>query len=123
MLADYLQDHSGITLNGVILISSVLNFQNLSPGQSNDLPYALYLPTYTATAFYHKKLSPELEADRGKTLEQAQAFALGPYLTALGKGDKLDAKERAEIVAEVRPYRPVGGLCRSLGFADRTQPL
>ncbi len=46
----------GIYLNGITLISSVLNFETISFAAGNDLPYILYLPSYTATAWYHKKL-------------------------------------------------------------------
>ena len=55
-LSQYLLDNDGIYLNGITLISSVLNFETISFAPGNDLPYALFLPSYTATAWYHKKL-------------------------------------------------------------------
>ena len=55
MLSEHLLDRQGIALNGVILISSILNFETARFDSGNDLPYALYLPTYTATA---RKLLP-----------------------------------------------------------------
>src|SRR5690606_12626494 len=54
-MAPYLQDRVGVALNGIILVSTVLNFGALSARQGNDLPYALNLPTYAALAWYHKK--------------------------------------------------------------------
>ncbi|HYK61025.1 MAG TPA: peptidase S1, partial [Bryobacteraceae bacterium] len=66
-LAQTLQEQ-GINLNGIAFISSVLNFGTISFNPGNELPYILFLPTYTATAWYHKKLPADLQA---KTLEQA----------------------------------------------------
>ena len=77
--SDYLQDHDGMNFNGVILISTVLNFQTLRFDEGNDLPYILFPAGYTATAWYHKKLSADLQADRGRALAEAETFALGEY--------------------------------------------
>ncbi len=55
-LSGYLQERYGMYLNGIMLISSILNFQTARFDRGNDLPYILYLPTYTAIAWYHKKL-------------------------------------------------------------------
>lgn len=103
-LGEYLQDRLGMNLNGIILVSSVLNFQTLRFDDGNDLPYALYLPTYTATAWYHKKLAPELLADRRKTLEEVEQFALGDYTLALMKGSTLSGRERGEIARKLARY-------------------
>ncbi len=103
-LAGHLQDHLGMNLNGVILISSVLNFQTLRFDEGNDLPFPLFLPTYTATAWYHKKLAPELLADRRKTLEEVEKFALGEYTLALTKGSALTAEERQDIARKLARY-------------------
>src|SRR5262249_54078496 len=65
--------------------------------EGNDLPYVLFLPTYTATAWYHKKLPDDLQKDRAKTLIEAETFAVGEYATALLKGDRLSAEERAAV--------------------------
>jgi len=96
-LSGYLQDRHGIYLNGILLISSVLNFETLSFTEGNDLPYALFLPTYTATAWYHKKLPAELQGDLKKALAEAEAFAEGEYVLALMKGGRLSAEERAKV--------------------------
>lgn len=100
-LSEYLIDNGGIYLNGITLISSVLNFETLSFNQGNDLPYTLYLPTYTTTAWYHKKLPPDLQASMEKAAAEARRFASGDYAAALMKGDKLTAAERAAVVKEL----------------------
>jgi carboxypeptidase C (cathepsin A) len=96
-LSGYLQDQHGMSFNGIILISSVLNFQTLRFDEGNDLPYVLFLPTYTATAWYHRKLPADLQADRKKALAEAEKFAAGEYATALLKGSKLTEDETASI--------------------------
>jgi carboxypeptidase C (cathepsin A) len=100
-LSEYLIEHHGIYLNGVVLISSVLNFGTISFGAGNDLPYSLYLPTYTATAWYHKKLPADLQSSLEKAVGEARRFASGEYAAALMKGDKLTAQERAGIVKQM----------------------
>jgi carboxypeptidase C (cathepsin A) len=114
-LAGYLQDHDGMYLNGILLISSVLNFQTLRFDEGNDLPYALFLPTYTATAWYHKQLPPELQADLRKTLDEAEKFAQGEYTVALMKGDKLPPEERSALARKLARYT---GLSEE--FVDRS---
>ena len=91
----------GVAFNGIVLVSSILNFQTAEFTKGNDLPYVLYLPTYTATAWYHKRLAPDLQADLQATLKQAEAFALGPYATALAQGDQLPASERTAMASQV----------------------
>jgi carboxypeptidase C (cathepsin A) len=92
----------GVYLNGIVLISSILNFETTSFDTANDLSYALFLPTYTATGCYHKKLSPDLQ---GGTLENAVAmaekYALGPYTAALMQGDRLSDDERRNVAAHL----------------------
>src|SRR5687767_4301978 len=62
-LSQYLLDKCGISLNGIVLISSALNFQTFVTGGGNDLAYVCYLPGYTAVAWHHKRLSQTLQAD------------------------------------------------------------
>ncbi len=103
-LSGYLIDH-GIALNGVVLVSSVLNFQTLEFSRGNDLPYILFLPTYTATAWYHKKLPADLQQrDLAAVLADAQQFAAGTYATSLGKGDSLTAQERQSLIDQVSRF-------------------
>jgi carboxypeptidase C (cathepsin A) len=94
-LANYLQERVGVSVSGVVLISSVLNFATLSPGEQNDLPYALFLPSYTATAAYHRKI----EAPRGldALLKDAETFALGDYTVALARGAGLSEDDRQKV--------------------------
>lgn len=96
-LAQELHDTHHLYLDGIVLVSSVLNFQTIRFSSGNDLPYILFLPTYTATALYHNKLSAEMQADPKKTLEEAQKFAIGEYAEALMQGDLLD-KERYQTI-------------------------
>src|SRR5207237_9302638 len=98
-LAGYLQDRHGLNLNGIVLVSSILNFETARFDEGNDLPYALFLPTYTATAWYHKKLPADLQGDLRKTLAEAEHFALGEYTLALAKGDRLTSSERRGVTA------------------------
>jgi carboxypeptidase C (cathepsin A) len=70
-LSSYLQDRHGMYLNGLILISAVLDFMTLEFDPGNELPYVLFLPTYTATAWYHHKLKPALQKDLHAALKEA----------------------------------------------------
>ena len=103
-LSEYLQSRFGMDLNGIVLVSSVLNWQTLLFGPGNDMPYFLYLPTYAATAWYHKKLPPELSGDLEKTLREVEDFAMHDYAQALLEGDALPAARRQEIAARVARY-------------------
>ncbi len=103
-LSEYLLDELGVALNGIVLISSVLHFQTLSPGDSNDLPYPLFLPTYTAAAWYHKRLADDLQADLNGALEEVEPWAIGEYATALAKGDALGPQEREKIIGRLVRY-------------------
>lgn len=104
-LSRHLQDKHDIHLNGLMLVSLALDFQTLSFDHGNELPYALYLPTYAATAWYHKALQPALQK---KTLKQvvaaAEAFAHGDYWLALMKGSRLDKAERQRIAEQLALY-------------------
>ncbi|MCH8291422.1 peptidase S10 [Candidatus Poribacteria bacterium] len=103
-LSGYLQERHGMYLNGIMLISVVLNFQNILFHPGNDLPYILFLPTYTATAWYHKRLDDGLQADLRQTLDEVEAFAMGEYTLALMKGSALSEEERANIVKKLARY-------------------
>jgi carboxypeptidase C (cathepsin A) len=93
-LSSYLQGKGGVKLTGVVLISAVLDFQTIRFGPGNDLPYALYLPTYTATAYYHGKLDKKWATDLPTALRESQRYASGPYLEVLFKGNLLSDYER-----------------------------
>lgn len=100
-LSGYLQDRYGLYLNGLMLISSILTFQTARFTTGNDLPPMLFLPTYTATAWYHGKLDSELQADRDGAIQEAEEFALNDYNLALAKGASLSDEERAAIVGKL----------------------
>lgn len=100
-LSGYLQNRHGMFLNGVILISSILNFQTARFDTGNDLPYIVFLPTYTATAWYHKKLPQDLQGDLQKALRESREFAEGEYTRALGMGGQLPPAERAKVVQKL----------------------
>lgn len=115
-LSGYLQDTHGMYLNGIVLISPVLNFQTLEFDAGNDTPYWLFLPTYTATAWYHRKLEGDLQRDLTRTLDEARKWANTEYLVALGKGDALTEKEREAVATKLAKYT---GLSR--GFCERAR--
>lgn len=103
-LSGYLQDRHGLYLNGLMLISSILDFSTARFEPGHDLPYILFLPTYTATAWYHKKLSPSLQKDLAKTLKLAEEFASGEYAAALFKGSSLSVKERESVLKQLSQF-------------------
>jgi carboxypeptidase C (cathepsin A) len=103
-LSGYLVE-KGIAFNGILLVSSILNFQTARFTTGNDLPYPLFLPTYAATAWYHKKLPPELQAKPvAEFLREVEAFAGGEYPAALQKGDRMSPAEREAIVKKLARY-------------------
>jgi carboxypeptidase C (cathepsin A) len=103
-LSGYLQNKLGMSLNGIFLISEVMNFQTITFTAGNDLPYILYLPAYSEAAWYHRKLPPALQADVLKTRKEVEHFALNEYLLALAKGDGLSDAERDGIVKSLAEY-------------------
>lgn len=96
-LSSYLQGQLGVYLSGITLVSTVLNFQTLRFDVGNDTPYWLYLPTYTATAWFHKKLAPPLSGSLAEALKASEQFAKTDYLLALAEGDALPRERRAAI--------------------------
>jgi len=103
-LADYLQRRFSMSLAGVVLISSALNTAVFSTEPGNDLPYALHIPVYAATAWYHKKLAPELQADFARTYREAEEFAMGDYNDALLRGAALPAAKRQAVIERMARY-------------------
>jgi carboxypeptidase C (cathepsin A) len=93
-LAEHLQNRYGMYLNGIILISSVLDFATIDFVEGNDLPYSLFLPTYAAIAHYHG-----LHGDRplADVLREAEEFAERDYPWALARGARLTGEARQSI--------------------------
>lgn len=105
MLANWLQD-KGVALNGVILLSSILNFNDefwFQPDGSNDLAYELYLPSYAAIAWYHDKLANK-PTDLSAFLKQVREFALGDYADALKAGDSITPAQEAGVLQKLHAY-------------------
>ncbi|MFM8322145.1 MAG: S10 family peptidase [Chloroflexota bacterium] len=104
-LAGYLQERHGLFLNGLMLISAVLNFGTLEFDANNDLPYILFLPTYTATAWYHRRLPPELQQlPLRQVLDQVEAFVYNEYLVSMMKGAALGAEARAALARRLAHF-------------------
>lgn len=90
-----------MNVNGIMLVSTVLNFMTLEFTEGNDLPYVLYFPTYASTAWYHKKLPDDLQRQPlADVLKQAETFAAGDYNQALLLGDGLTPDRRQVIIAQ-----------------------
>lgn len=104
-LADYLHEKMYMNMNGVMLISACLNMLPMNFDEGNDIPYLTYLPTYAATAWYHKKLSKEAQ---DKTLDallrDVDQFAVNEYSSALYKGDTLPDKEKREVAKKLSSF-------------------
>jgi carboxypeptidase C (cathepsin A) len=107
VLINQLQGDRAIDFNGVILLSQILNF-DLSPDRPTgnpgiDLPYQTVLPTYAATAWYHKKLPGE-HKDLEALLAEVEQFAMGDYGRALAAGSDLSAAERSAVAEKLHQY-------------------
>ena len=104
-LSLHLIERYGMYLNGVMLVSCALEFQLLRFDHGNDLPHIVFLPTYASTAWYHKRLAPELQKrPLRKLLDEVEAFASTEYANALFQGAALAPKERKAIVAKLARY-------------------
>ena len=104
-LAGYLLERYGMYLNGIMLVSCALDFQTFRFDRSNDLPHVLYLPTYAATAWYHKRLAKDLQRKPlRKLLDEVEAFAATEYAAALFMGATLPAPRRKALVAKLARY-------------------
>lgn len=114
-LALFLQQRYGMYLNGIVMISTILNWQDQDAYPGNDMPYILHLPSYTAAAWYHKKLAPDLQKDLRATLKQSETFALGEYASALLQGDWLQDDRRRETAQKLARF---SGL--SLDYIERS---
>jgi carboxypeptidase C (cathepsin A) len=100
-LAAALQEEQGMFLNGLVLVSGLVDYGTISPAPTNDLPYALFLPSFTAVAHAHGRLPGDLQADQTKAIAEAEAFASGEYVTALFAGAALPDTKRAEVAKKI----------------------
>jgi carboxypeptidase C (cathepsin A) len=95
----------GIAFNGIVLISTIMNFETTDFAAGNDLPYVMFLPSYAATAWYHKKLPPDLQSRSVQQIvSEVEQWAANDYTLALGKGDRLAGQERQDVVARLARY-------------------
>ncbi len=95
----------GIALNGIALVSTVLNFQTIRFADNNDLPLVFILPSYAATAWYHKRLTPELQSKSlREVLREAENFAANEFMPALLRIDKLTAQEKQSLLDKYSLY-------------------
>jgi carboxypeptidase C (cathepsin A) len=101
-LASHLQ-RRGMFVNGLVLVSSILNFQTARFDTGNDLPYIMFLPTYAATAWYHRQLPGQPESLE-PFLDEVRRFAAGEYATALMQGDRLGEAGQARIAERLAAY-------------------
>ena len=102
-LSGYLVNRSGIAFNGVLLVSTVLDFGEIRFGEGNDLPHLTFFPTYAATAWYHGALGEEW-ASLQELLTEARRFAYEDYWPALAQGAALPPAERSRVAAEVARF-------------------
>jgi carboxypeptidase C (cathepsin A) len=103
-LSDHLIERYGMYVNGLVLISMVLDFQTIDFNISNELPFALFIPTYTATAMYHGKLDSDLTADKENTLQEVRDWVLNKYIVYLSKGQSASKDEHNEITKKLSKY-------------------
>ena len=112
-IAGYLAGR-GIVFNGIGLLSMALNFQTLSASPTNDTAYPWNVPTYMAIAYYHHKLSADLQKAMDgcqsdpdapcAPLQQAERWAITDYAAALSRGDSMTAQERQAVVDRLSQY-------------------
>ncbi len=101
-LSGYLQERHGMYMNGILLVSTVLDFGTIDFTPGNELPYVLFLPTYAATAWYHDTL--RIHQPLQTLLAEVQDFAINEYAPALLKGDRLPIAERNAVIKKLSRY-------------------
>lgn len=103
-LADHLVDR-GIAFNGIVLISTALDLRAIFFEQSDDLPFPLFVPSYTATAWYHQRLPEDLQRQPlADVLAEVESWSESEYVVALMKGDRLDEKREEELAAQLARF-------------------
>ena len=102
-LSGYLSDR-GISFNGIVLLSTAMDFQTLEFQKNNDVPYILIIPSYTMIAAYHHRLAPDLTQDMAKTRAEVEQWASTTYAQALAKGDAMSPQERQSVIDQMARY-------------------
>jgi carboxypeptidase C (cathepsin A) len=106
--------NDGMAINGVVLLSSALDYNALDTGQGpgEDYSYIAFLPSLAAVAWYHKALPANVDLDA--LVRDVDAFAIGPYADALMRGDTLDPATRRTVIAKLHAYTGLDA-----GYIDR----
>ncbi len=108
VVSNMLQSDYDVDLNGVVLLSQILSFDNSVDGPETnpgvDIAYPLALPTYAATAWYHHKLGANPPADLPSFLHEVEHFALTDYTLALAAGASLPDAQRDAIAEKLHAY-------------------
>lgn len=102
-LGQYLQSRDGIYVNGIVLISTVLNLNTLQFNTGDDMPYIYYLPSYAAAAWYYRTLKNRPD-DLDAFVKDARQFASTEYAAALMKGSNLTDSEKSEIAKKISSF-------------------
>ena len=102
-VADYLQENFGISVNGIVLVSNVLDIRQLAFNPGDDLPFLVNFPTYAATSWYHNKVANK-PASLEAFLKDVRTFTYGDYAQALIKGDLLSADEKEKVLNKLVVY-------------------
>src|SRR5579862_4135721 len=103
VLGNLLQQRYNVHLNGICLMSSVLDLSTITFAPGDDRPYVYYLPSYAAVAWYFKALNPRPSA-LDPFLAEARVWATGEYAAALAKGAALGAAEKAAIAKKLSSF-------------------
>lgn len=112
-LSGYLQQRHGMYLNGIMLVSTVLDFGTIDFTPGNELPYVLFLPSYAATAWYHGALQDAGTLEN--LLAEVEAFAVDEYAPALLKGAAVSGEARSAIIEKLARYTGI-----SADYLDRS---
>ncbi|HUO33469.1 MAG TPA: hypothetical protein VMU43_00615 [Candidatus Acidoferrum sp.] len=99
-LGNYLQSHDSINLNGIVMLSTVLDLGTLEFQTGQDMPYIYYLPSYAATAWYHNTLKNR-PADLAAFVAEARQYASTDYAAALMKGTALTDAEKQQVAEKL----------------------
>jgi carboxypeptidase C (cathepsin A) len=107
VLGNVLQQRYSVHLNGICLMSSVLDLSTLTFAPGDDRPYVYYLPSYAAVAWYFKALKNRPTALE-PFLEDARRYATGEYASALAKGSTLSAADKAAVAKRLSDFTGLG---------------
>ena len=103
VMSDILTNRMSVSINGIVLISAVLDYQNSRQQHGGLMYYVSMLPTMAATAYYHDAL-PNKPANLEAFLAEVRDFGLNEYLPALAKGQRLPASERTAMINKLHNY-------------------